>query len=225
MAVNTDTLSSGSLSPSVLNTLKNTYLLLGISLLFSVMTGFASHAMGFTGMLSSTASMLAVFAVQIGIIFMVTKNANKGSGLFWIMLFAGVEGFILDPVISASMHIAPGAVTTALAMTAAVTFAMSFTAFVTKRDLSFMRGFLIAGLVVIVTGSLVNLFIGSSAFALAISAAGAMVFSLFILYDTQKIVRGEETNYISATLSLYLGIINLFLSLLRLVTAFSGSRD
>lgn len=159
---------SGSLSPAVSNTLRNTYLLLGASLTLSVLTGLASHAMGMTSIFTGTTSVLIMLAVQIGIIFMVSKNANKGAGLFWIMLFAGLEGLILDPMVSISMSTAPGAVTSALAMTAAVTLGMSFMAIVSKKSFSFLRNFLFTGVIILVVGSLINLFIGSSLLSLVI---------------------------------------------------------
>lgn len=225
MKTNTEILNTGSLSPSVFNTLKNTYLLLGISLMFSVMTGFASHAMGITGMISGSLEMILFMVIQVGIIYMVSKNANNSSGLMWIMVFTGLEGFILDPIVSAGMAITPGAVTTTLAMTAAVTFAMSFTACVSKRNFSLMRGVLVSGLVIVIAGSVINLFVQSSSFSLALSGIGAIIFSFFILYDTQRIVRGEETNYINATLGLYLIIINFFISLLRLMAELLGAKN
>jgi len=202
--------------------LKNTYLLLSATLIFSaVMAGIA---------VANNATMINPFiwlAVVFGLLFAVNRTANSAMGLPLVFAFTGWMGYWLGPIISmyTAMH-GSQIVMQALGGTGLIFFTLSGYVLTTKKDFTFMRGFLFAGLMVLFFGSLLylvgNYFFGLyiSGLSLAISAGAVMLFSGFILYDTSTILRGEQTNYIMATVSMYLNIYNIFIHLLNLLSAF-----
>ncbi|TMP25793.1 BAX inhibitor (BI)-1/YccA family protein [Pseudoalteromonas rubra] len=198
--------------------LKNTYFLLAMTLAFSAITAAISMTMAlprFTGLVCSL--------VAFGLLFVIQKKANSSSAIGLVFLFTGLLGFGLGPLLNhyASMPNGSLLIAQALGSTALVFFGLSAYALTTKKDFSFMGGFLVVGMLVVIVSSLVNLFIGSSVAFIAINAAVVLLMSGFILYDTSRIVNGGETNYILATVSLYLSIYNLFTSILALL----GSSD
>ncbi|MCO7188004.1 MULTISPECIES: Bax inhibitor-1/YccA family protein [unclassified Pseudoalteromonas] len=198
--------------------LKNTYFLLAMTLAFSAITAAISMTMAlprFTGLVCSL--------VAFGLLFVIQKKANSSSAIGLVFLFTGLMGFGLGPMLShyAAMPNGSLLIAQALGSTALVFFGLSAYALTTKKDFSFMGGFLVVGMLVVIVSSLVNLFIGSSVAFIAINAAVVLLMSGFILYDTSRIVNGGETNYILATVSLYLSIYNLFTSILALL----GSSD
>lgn len=204
--------------------LKNTYMLLSATLLFSaVMAGIAA-AMN-VGRINPFVWLIVAF----GLLFAVHKTADRGLGLAMVFLFTGWFGFWAGPIVSMYASVGgSGIVIQALAGTGLIFFALSGYVLTTKKDFSFMRGFLIAGLLIVFFGSLfylaANYLFGFyvSGLSLAFSALAVLVFSGFILYDTSDIIHGRETNYIRATVSMYLNIYNLFMSLLHLLSAFGG---
>ena len=199
--------------------LKNTYMLLGMTLLFSALTAGVSMAVG----LGQGAAMILML-VGFGLLFVVHKTADTSKGLLAIFAFTGVMGASIGPMLSyyLAMPNGPSLVMQALGGTAIVFFGLSAYALTTRKDFSYMGGFLMVGLLVAVVAMIANIFLAIPALSLTISAAVVMIMSGLILFDTSRIVNGGETNYIRATVSLYLNIYNLFIHLLSLLTAFSG---
>jgi modulator of FtsH protease len=196
--------------------LKNTYFLLAMTLAFSAITAGISMTMAlprFTGLVCSL--------VGLGLIFVIHKKANSSSAIGLVFLFTGIMGFGLGPLLNhyAAMPNGGMLIMQALGSTALIFFGLSAYALTTKKDFSFMGGFLTVGLIVVIIASLVNLFIGSSVAFMALNAAVVLIMSGFILYDTSRIINGGETNYVLATVGLYLNIYNLFTSLLALLGA------
>jgi modulator of FtsH protease len=205
--------------------LRSTYLLLSMTMLFSAaMAGVAmainAPYMGFIPML-----------VAFGLMFAISKFKNSGWGIVLVFAFTGILGFSLGPILNMYMASAAGTQTvlTAAGLTGMIFLSLSGYVLLTKKDFSFMAGFLMTGMWVVI-GSMLLLFVGSmfgwyvSGLHLAISAAVVMLMSGFILYDTSRIINGGETNYIMATVGLYLNIYNLFTALLHLLGIF-GSDD
>ncbi|MEP5765528.1 MAG: Bax inhibitor-1/YccA family protein [Halieaceae bacterium] len=207
---------------SVLSTnrvLKNTYMLLSMTLLFSAMTAGAAMAMGL-----SHGAGLILSLVGFGLLFVVNRTADSGKGLIAVFAFTGVLGAALGPMLNyyAGMANGPALIMQALGGTAVVFFALSGYALTTRKDFSYMGGFLMVGLLVAIVAMIANIFLGIPALSLTISAAVVMIMSGLILFDTSRIINGGETNYIRATVALYLDIYNLFIHLLHLLTALSG---
>jgi modulator of FtsH protease len=207
---------------SVLSTnrvLKNTYLLLSMTLVFSAITAGAAMAMNL-----SHGAGLIMMLVGFGLLFVVNRTADSSKGIIAIFAFTGVMGAALGPMLNYYMAMAngPALVMQALGGTAVVFFGLSGYALTTRKDFSYMGGFLIVGLLVAVVASIANIFLHIPALSLTISAAVVMIMSGLILFDTSRIINGGETNYIRATVSLYLDIYNLFIHLLHLLSALSG---
>jgi modulator of FtsH protease len=167
--------------------------------------------------------MVGYFAMIIGAfisLFIVQKKADSASGLVWVFVFTGLIGGAIGPIIS--MYVAAGAgglVAQALGATAVVFFTLSGYALVSKKDFSFLGGFLMVGLVVALLAIIANIFFQMQAMSMAINALIIFVMSGLILFDTSRIIHGGETNYIRATVSLYLSIYNIFMSILALLGA------
>ncbi|MFC0116797.1 Bax inhibitor-1/YccA family protein [Pseudoalteromonas xiamenensis] len=196
--------------------LKNTYFLLAMTLAFSAVTAGISMTMAlprFTGMICSLIGLVLLFVIQ--------KKANSSSAIGLVFLFTGIMGFGLGPLLThyAAMPNGGMLIMQALGSTALIFFGLSAYALTTKKDFSFMGGFLMVGLIVVIISSLVNLFLGSSLMFMVINAAVVLIMSGLILFDTSRIINGGETNYVLATVSLYLNIYNLFTSLLALLGA------
>ena len=207
---------------SVLSTnrvLKNTYMLLGMTLLFSALTAGISMSMGL-----GHGAGLVLALVGFGLLFVVNRLADSSKGLIAIFAFTGVMGASIGPMLNyyLAMPNGPGLVMQALGGTAIVFFGLSAYALTTRKDFSYMGGFLMVGLLVAVVATIANIFLAIPALSLTISAAVVMIMSGLILFDTSRIINGGETNYIRATVSLYLDIYNLFIHLLHLLTALGG---
>ncbi|MCU7839224.1 MAG: Bax inhibitor-1/YccA family protein [Candidatus Thiodiazotropha sp. (ex Troendleina suluensis)] len=210
-------------SESVLSTnklIKNTYILLSMTLLFSAVTATASVLLavpGWTYMASLIGAMVLIW-------FVLPRTANSSAGLGVIFGITGLMGFGLGPILNHYLSMANGSqiVGTAMAGTGIIFLGLSGYALTSKRDFNFMGGFLMAGLLVVFIAILAGLFINLPALHLAISAVVIMLMSGFILYDTSRMVHGGETNYIMATIGLYLNIYNLFVHLLALLGALSS---
>ena len=199
--------------------LKNTYMLLGMTLVFSTITAGASMAMGL-----GQGAALILMLVGFGLLFVVNRTADSSKGIIAIFAFTGVMGASIGPMISyyLAMPGGPALVMQALGGTALVFFGLSAYALTTRKDFSYMGGFLMVGLLVAVVAMIANIFLAIPALSLTISAAVVMIMSGLILFDTSRIINGGETNYIRATVSLYLDIYNLFIHLLHLLTALGG---
>ena len=199
--------------------LRNTYMLLGMTLLFSSVTAGISMAMGL-----SQGMALILSLVGFGLIFVVNKTADSSNGLVAIFAFTGVMGAAIGPMLNYYLALpgGPALVMQALGGTALVFFGLSAYALTTRKDFSYMGGFLMVGLLVAVVAMIANIFLNIPALSLTISAAVVMIMSGLILFDTSRIINGGETNYIRATVSLYLNIYNLFIHLLRLLSLGGG---
>jgi len=200
--------------------LRNTYMLLSMTLLFSA--AMAGVAMALEVPYLGLLPMLVAF----GLIFAINKFKNSSVGILLVFAFTGLLGFLLGPIINFYMATAGGSsiVMSALGLTGVIFLSLSGYTLVSQKDFSFMSGFLMTGMWVVI-GSVLLMFLGSffgfyiSGLHLAISAAVVLLMSGFILYDTSRILHGGETNYIMATVSLYLSIYNIFTSLLHLMGA------
>ena len=199
--------------------LRSTYTLLAMTLLFSALCAGVTMAIGI-GPMASLGMTLGAFVT----LFIVHKKANSAAGIGLVFLFTGLLGgslgFILNRYLGLSNG--PELIMQALGGTALVFFALSAYALTTKKDFSFLGGFLMIGLVVVIVAAIANLFFAVPAVSLALSAAIIFIMSGLILFDTSRIINGGETNYILATVSLYLSIYNIFTSLLHLLGAFGG---
>jgi len=197
--------------------LKNTYMLLSMTLVVSAVTAGISMAMNLSHMTA-----LIMMLVSFGLLFVVNKQADKASGIFWIFAFTGLMGASLGPMLNHYAAIDPSLIMQALGGTALIFFSLSGYALTSKKDFSFMGGFLMVGLIVVIIAAVANIFFAIPALSLAISAVIIMIMSGLILFDTSRIIHGGETNYIRATVSLYLNVYNIFTSLLHLLGAFGG---
>lgn len=202
--------------------LKNTYMLLGMTLAFSAVTAGIAMALNMPQGMA-----LILMLVGFGLLFVVHRMADTAKGLPAIFAFTGVMGASLGPMLNAYVSLpgGPALIMQALGGTAIVFFGLSAYALTTRKDFSYMGGFLMVGLLVAVVAGIANIFLAIPALSLTISAAVVMIMSGLILFDTSRIVNGGETNYIRATVSLYLNIYNLFIHLLHLLTALTGGDD
>lgn len=209
--------------------LRNTYLLLAISLLPMVGGAWLGMQLNFIALFKAAPIMtpLLMFGAMLGTLFVVTALRNSAWGVAALLVFTFVSGVFLTPILSVAGGLKNGGQLVALAggMTAAIFFAMATIATVTKRDFGFLGKFLFVGLVLLVVASLANLFFQVPAVSLTISAIAVLLFSAYLLYDVSNIVNGGETNYVTATLGIFLNLYNIFVSLLNLLMAFSGQRD
>lgn len=200
--------------------LKNTYMLLSMTLLFSAMT--AGLAM-FLGLSYGVGMMMTLAAVGL-IWFVLPRTANSTSGIYTVFAVTGLLGAGLGPILNyyLAMSNGPSIVMQAMGGTAIVFFGLSGYALTTRKDFSYMAGFLVVGLLLAIVAGIVNFFLGIPAVSLALSAAIVLIMSGFILFHTSAIINGGERNYIIATINLYMAIYNLFTSMLHLLAAFSG---
>ena len=194
--------------------LRNTYMLLSLCLGFAAVTAGTSAALGLPH-----PGILITLAGYFGLFFLISKYRDSGAGLALTFALTGFMGYTLGPVISQYLNMPNGTMTvmTALGGTAITFLGLSAYALVSKRDLSGMGSFLAVGVLVAFVASLAAIFLQIPALSLAISAVFVLLMSGMILYETNNIVRGGETNYVMATLSLFLSIFNLFTSLLHLM--------
>ena len=199
--------------------LRNTYMLLGMTLAFSAVTATISMVLQLP-----TFMYLVFVLVGFGLLFVVNRMADRAKGLLAIFAFTGVMGAALGPLLNVYLALpnGPNLVLQSLGGTALIFFGLSAYALQSKRDFSFMGGFLFAGLLVAIVAMIANIFLAIPALSLTISAAVVMIMSGLILMDTSRIVHGGETNYIRATVGLYLNIFNLFVHLLHLLGVFGG---
>lgn len=208
--------------------LRNTYLLLGLSLIPTVIGALVGLSTNFSFLAGSPiVGSLIMFAVMMGLLFAVSALKNSAMGVVALLAFTFVAGFFLGPMLQYALSMRNGGELVGLAAggTSVIFLTLSGIATVTKKDFSFMGKFLFIGLVLLIVASLANLFFAVPAMSLTISAIAVLIFSGYILYDVSAIVHGGETNYVMATLRLYMDIYNLFIHLLSLLLAFGGQRD
>ena len=203
---------------SVLSTnkvIRSTYQLLSMTLIFSAFMAYLSIAM-------QASQGMGLVATIVGIVmlwFVLPKTANSASGIPVIFAITGLLGFGIGPMVAYYLAVNPSIVMTALGGTGIIFLGLSGYALTTRKDFSFMGGFLMVGMLVIIGASLLNIFLGIPALSLTVSAGVIMIMSGFILYQTSSLIHGGETNYIMATASLFLSILNLFSALLHLLGA------
>lgn len=201
--------------------LRNTYSLLSMTLLFSALMAalsiYVETGPG-TYLLSVGGALLLIWLV-------LPRTANSAAGIWVVFGITGLLGFSLGPIMAQYLALSngPQLVMTALGGTGVIFLGLSGYALTTKRDFSFLGGMLFVGLLVILFAALANIFFAVPALSLAISAAVIILFSGFILYDTSRIINGGETNYLMATVALYLNIFNIFIHLLNLLGALSNN--
>jgi len=208
--------------------LRNTYIMLALTMVPTIVGAFIGLSANFSFMAQSPImAPLLMFAVMMGMLFAVSALRNSVWGIAMLLGFTFVAGVFLGPILQHALHLRNGGQLVGMAAggTGLIFFSLATIATVTKRDFSFMGKFLFIGLVLLVMASLANIFFAIPALSLTISAIAVLLFSAFILYDISRIINGGETNYVMATMSLYLSIYNIFVNLLSLLMAFSGERD
>jgi len=207
--------------------LRNTYWLLALSLLPTVLGAWLGVATGITAALTGGVGLIVFMAGAFGFMFAIEKTKNSAAGVPVLLGFTFFMGLMLSRLIGMVLGFKNGSelIMTAFAGTAGVFLVMASLATVIKRDLSGMGKWLMVGALVLMVGGIINVFVGSSAGMMAISVAAIGIFSAYMLYDLKQIIDGGETNYISATLALYLDLYNVFQSLLALLGIMGGERD
>ncbi len=208
--------------------LRNTYMMLALTMIPTVIGALIGASMNLSFMAEHPImSSLLMFGAMMGMLFVVTALRNSVWGIVALLGFTFVAGVFLGPILQVALHLKNGAELVGMAAggTGIIFFTLATIATVTKKDFSFMGKFLFIGLVLLIVASLANIFFQIPALSLTISAIAVMIFSAYILYDVSQIVHGGETNYVMATLGLYLNIYNLFIHLLNLLMAFSGERE
>jgi FtsH-binding integral membrane protein len=211
--------------------LSKTFQLLGASMiptaLFAFLTAqipvsfYQSHPIGMI------VAQLILFVISIVLMFSAMKARNENIAVLSMMAFAGVMGASIGPTLAMTMSLKNGGELIAMSagMTGAVLFALTAYAKTSKKDFSFLGGFLFVGLILLLIASIVGMFIQSTILQLTLASIGVLLFSAYILYDVSRVVTGGETNPVFAAISIYLDVINLFLHLLRLLTLLSGKDD
>ncbi len=218
------TLSSGAERNKVL---RNTYWLLSLSLVPTVLGAWLGVELGVGALFRGWMGMILFLGVAFGFIYAIERTKNSAAGIPVLLAFTFFMGMMMSPLIGMVLGYRNGVqlVMTAFGGTAGVFFAMASLATVIKRDLSGMGKFLFVGVIMLLVGGLINAFVGSTTGMIVMSMISIGIFSAYMLYDVKRIIDGGETNYISATLALYLDIVNVFQSLLALLGIFGGERD
>ncbi|WP_019428912.1 Bax inhibitor-1/YccA family protein [Limnohabitans sp. Rim47] len=207
--------------------LRNTYWLLALSLLPTVLGAWLGVSTGITRSLSGGVGLVVFMAGAFGFMFAIEKTKNSAAGVPVLLAFTFFMGLMLSRMIAMVLGFKNGAdlIMTAFAGTAGVFFVMASLASTIKRDISGMSKWLFVGALAIMIGGIINVFVGSTVGMMVISVMAIGIFSAYMLYDLKQIIDGGETNYISATLALYLDIFNVFQSLLALLGIMGGERD
>ena len=204
--------------------LRNTYLLLALTMvptLIGAVVGMATSGFVLQYPLAST---LILLAGVVGLQFGIAANRNSGLGIALLLLMTGILGWWLGPILNMALKLTNGMqlVGYAAVGTGVIFFAMGAIATTTKRDFSFMGKFLFVGMMALLVAMIANMFLQIPALALTISTLVIVVFSLFLLYDLNRIVRGGETNYVMAATGVYMSLYNIFVNLLILLMALAG---
>ncbi|TAK78820.1 MAG: BAX inhibitor (BI)-1/YccA family protein [Aquabacterium sp.] len=209
--------------------LRNTYALLALSMLPTVLAAWAGVAMGFSGFTGRPGIDAVIFlAVSFGFFYAIEKNKESGLGVVLLLAFTGFMGLMLSRLLGAVLgNFSNGAqlITIAFGGTAVIFAGMATLATTIKRDLSGLGRWLFAGALLVLVAGLANIFLQMPALMLTVLVLMLAVFSAFILYDVKRVIDGGETNYVTATLAIYLDIYNVFQALLSLLSIFGGERD
>ena len=207
--------------------LRNTYWLLALSLVPTVLGAWIGVASGITASLTGGVGLMVFLGGAFAFIYAIEKTKNSAAGVPVLLAFTFFMGLMLSRMIAMVLGFknGPDLIMTAFGGTAGVFFVMASLSSVIKRSLEGMGKWLFVGALAIMVGGIINVFVGSTAGMMAISVAAIGVFSAYMLYDLKRIVDGGETNYISATLALYLDIMNVFQALLALLGIAGGERD
>ena len=207
--------------------LRNTYLLLALTMVPTALGAFIDVATAGVILAHPSISTLAMLAVVIGLQYAIVAKRDSVIGISLLLLMTGLLGWWLGPILDYALALKNGMrlVGYAAVGTGVIFFAMGAIATTTKRDFSFLGKFLFVGMIALLVAMLANLWLQISALALTISTLVIVVFSLFLLYDLNRIMRGGETNYVIATTSVYLSLYNIFASLLNLLLFLGGQRD
>jgi len=207
--------------------LRNTYWLLALSLVPTVLGAWLGVATGITNSLSGGLGLIVFMAGAFGFMFAIEKTKNSAAGVPVLLAFTFFMGLMLSRLIAMVLGFknGPSLVMTAFGGTAGVFFVIASLATVVKKDLSGMSKWLFWGTVVLLIGGIINVFVGSTMGMAVLSTMAIAIFSAYMLYDIKQVIDGGETNYISATLAIYLDLFNIFQSLLSLLGIFGGERD
>ena len=208
--------------------LRNTYMMLALTMIPTIIGAFVGLSISFSFMAEHPImAPLLMFGVMMGMLFAVSALRNSVWGVVMLLGFTFVAGVFLGPILQHALHLRNGAELVGMAAggTGLIFFSLATIATVTKKDFSFMGKFLFIGVILLLVASLANIFFAIPALSLTISAIAILIFSAYILYDISQIIHGGETNYVMATMSLYLDIYNIFVNLLSLLMAFTGEKD
>ena len=225
-----DLTNQGSLSVPVEShrVLRNTYLLLGLSMAPTVLGALVGIQMGFSFFAGSPLiSFLLFMGIAFGFMWGIERNKDSGLGVALLLGFTFFMGLMLSRILQFALGFSNGGTMIAMAAggTGAIFLVLSSLAATTKRDFTGIGKFLFAGMILILLAAVANIFFQIPALSLTIAVAAVGIFSAYILYDISRIVHGGETNYVIATLAVYLDIYNVFVSLLQLIMALTGERD
>ena len=218
---------AGTFAPEAQKVLRNTYLLLALTMVPTVAGAYLGMATASIITGSPIISFFVMLAAVIGLQFGIAAFRNSVVGIGLLLLMTGLLGWFLGPLLNYALEMKNGMqlVGYAAAGTGAVFLGMGAIATTTKRDFSFMGKFLFVGMIVLLVAMIANLWLQIPALALTISSLVIVVFSLFLLHDLSRIVTGGETNYVMATTGVYMSLFNIFANLLQLLLALGGERD
>jgi len=204
--------------------LRNTYWLLALSMIPTVLGAYIGVQTGIMASLRGGFGLVVFLAGAFGFMFAIEKTKNSGMGVAVLLAFTAFMGLMLSGLLTHTLRFSNGAqlIMLAFGATAGIFFAMASWATVIKTDLSSLGKWLFVGVLVVFVGMLANFFIASGPLMVVLSMAAVGIFSAFMLYDVKRIIDGGETNYISATLALYLDVFNVFQNLLALFGIFGG---
>jgi modulator of FtsH protease len=221
------TAGAGALPVERAKVLRNTYILLALTMVPTVVGAFIGMATAGIVVQHPIITTLVMLGGVIGLQFAIAANRNSSLGVLLLLGMTFVLGWWLGPILNVALSLrnGPQLVGLAAAGTGGILLAMSAIATTTKRDFSFMGKFLFVGMIVLLVAALANMFLQIPALMLTISALVVVVFSLFLLHDVSRIVNGGETNYIMAATGVYMSLFNIFVNLLNLLMAFAGERD
>jgi len=207
--------------------LRNTYLLLALTMVPTVIGAYIGMATSGVIMGSPILSTVIMLGAVIGLQFGIRANRNSGVGVALLLLMTGLLGWWLGPILNVALSLKNGMALVGYAAvgTGAIFAVMGVVAATAKRDFGFMGKFLFVGMLALLAAMIANMFLQIPALALTISTLVIVVFSLFLLYDLQRIIRGGETNYVMATTGVYMSLFNIFANLLYLLMALTGNRD